>query len=77
MYVRGRSELIAAEIRTDGDRISVVRETRLPIDMRRRIGFGSFYDVSRDGQWFVLNEVIDTDEQPITLVVNWMAALTK
>ena len=76
VYIRGRSALIA-ELRIDGNRLGVVGETRLPLDFRARIGFGSSYDVSRDGQWFVVNEVVDTDEHPITVVLNWPAGLKK
>lgn len=38
----------------------------------------SFYDVSADGQRFLVNTVVDEGTSgPITLVVNWPALLKK
>jgi hypothetical protein len=37
---------------------------------------GSSYDVTRDGQRFIVNTSLDNDRvSPITVIVNWPAAL--
>ncbi len=38
----------------------------------------NFYDVTRDGQRFLVDRVADATSQPaLTVVVNWTAALKK
>jgi hypothetical protein len=50
-------------------------------EMRPSIGQGSFFDVSPDGQRFLVNSIpgsaADQTPAPITLVVNWTSALRK
>jgi eukaryotic-like serine/threonine-protein kinase len=77
-YRRGRT-LIAVAVSLERDRLRVTGETQLPINAQTRIGFGfgAPYDVSRDGQRFLLNQLVETGEQPVTLVTNWMAGLRK
>jgi eukaryotic-like serine/threonine-protein kinase len=76
-YLRGRT-LIAAAVSLEGDRLRVTGETPLSIKAQVRPSFiGLPYDVSRDGQRFLLNQEVETGEQPVTLVTNWMAGLKK
>ena len=35
------------------------------------------YDVSADGQRFLINTIIGEEKQPITVVVNWQAGLKR
>jgi hypothetical protein len=53
--------------------VGVVR----PLFASRPIGIGESYDVSADGQRILVNALVETAEQPVTLVVNWTAGLTK
>ena len=77
IYRRGRT-LIAAAVSLEGDRLRVTGETQIPINAQTRVGFlGWPYDVSRDGQRFLLNQLVETGEQPVTLVTNWMTGLKK
>ena len=42
------------------------------------VGFRAQYDVTRDGQRFLINVPLeDTASSPITVVVNWTAGLKK
>jgi len=76
-YVRGRNTMVATTVSLAGGRVQVIRETPLPIDMRLTVGLGRSYDVSRDGQRFLASQLLETAEQPVTLVVNWTAGLKK
>jgi hypothetical protein len=66
---------MAAEIVADGATIRVGTPQPL-FTIRPRLGWGSAYDVSRDGL-FLVNRIVDTAEDPVTLVVNWMTALKR
>jgi len=49
-----------------------------PLFATRAGGPGSVYDVSPDGQRFLVNTLMEeTAAEPITLVVNWPALLKK
>jgi hypothetical protein len=62
-----------------------VGTTRPLFEVRRRLapyrnfGYGYNYDVSADGQRFLINPALvgQTATAPITLVVNWPALLKK
>lgn len=67
---------MAAEIRGQDSAFQVgsVRslfETRARVNINRRY----MYDVSADGQRFLINTLVEQALQPITLVVNWAAGL--
>ena len=76
-FVGPGSMLMAAEVKPQGFllRSSPAR----PLFRIRPVNRfqGRFYDVSPDGQRFLLNTLVETGEQPVTLVVNWMAGLRK
>jgi len=47
-------------------------------ELHPRIGLGNAYDVSADGQRFLVNTLVEeSTSAPITLVVNWPALLKK
>ena len=74
-FLEGRT-LMAAEVKADGPRFEVGAIHRL---FESRVSLGNeVYDVSRDGQHFLMNIV---DEDPatdaITVVVNWPALVKK
>jgi hypothetical protein len=74
-YVAPGNFLTAAQIKPDTTRLQVTGITRLfPIRPTR---LGRFYDVSPDGQRFLVNALVETGEQPVTLVQNWLAGLKK
>ena len=76
-YLSDGNQLMAAPVTVTGDRVEV-GEVRALFDVRLggRRSFGYFYDVSADGQRFLINT---TDQQvtpaPITVIVNWTAKL--
>ena len=41
------------------------------------VGYANQYDVTPDGQQFLLNTEVDASATPITVVLNWTAALKK
>jgi hypothetical protein len=55
-----------------GFQINTVRPL---FETRARINQRSMYDVTPDGQRFLINTLVETVPQPITLVVNWPALL--
>ncbi len=66
--------LMAAEISTAGGRIAV--GTVRPLFQTSAESIFSSYDVSSDGQRFLVNTpVSESKPQPLTLVLNWTAAL--
>ena len=54
-----------------------VGAAQLLFTIRPRVGAGDVYDVTPDGQRFLVNALVNTPEQPVTIVVNWTADLTK
>jgi hypothetical protein len=45
--------------------------------IRPRALWGRYYDVSDDGQRILVNQLVETAEQPVTLIQRWMALLAK
>ncbi len=74
-YVAG-NRLMAASVNGQGATFEVGAARPL-FEIRPRSGFGSFYDVSADGQRFLVNTIVESTSTPITLVVNWPALLKK
>lgn len=52
-------------------------KTRLLTHGSQALGLPTLYDVSPDGQWFLLVVPPEESRTPITVVQNWMAALKK
>jgi Tol biopolymer transport system component len=73
-FLTPTAKIMVAEVDPSGSvfRVGEVKELfeapRMPLS-------GGDYDVTSDGQRFLMNTVGDTAFQPITLVVNWDAAL--
>ena len=75
-YLAAGTRLMAAAV--NGQRAGFeVGEVRQLFTIRLQRGAGAAYDVSADGQKFLVNALIDVPEAPVTLVVNWMAGLKK
>ncbi len=76
-YLAADKKLMVAEVKENGSRfeVSVVRPL-FPIH-GRKIGFATVYDVSAEGQRFLVNSLTEENPSPVTLVVNWTADLTK
>ena len=64
---------MAVNVTTEGVRVN--KDTATPLFSPRRAGARWFYDMSADGQRFLVNTADSTAE--ITLVVNWAAGLKK
>ncbi len=72
------NRLMAAEIREKGAGLEVGRVERLFQVQPPRAMWGYPYDVSSDGkQFLVVTETEQAGNEPITLVVNWTAALRR
>jgi hypothetical protein len=54
-----------------------VGSVRALFQTQARINQRYMYDVSADGQRFLVNTLVEQAVQPITLVVNWIGALRK
>jgi eukaryotic-like serine/threonine-protein kinase len=74
-YVAG-NRLMAAPVNGKGATFEVGAARQL-FEIRPRTGLGPFYDVSADGQRFLVNTLPEDTSTPITLVVNWPALLKK
>jgi Tol biopolymer transport system component len=75
-YVDPSNMLMAAEVDGSGAtfRVGTVR----PLFQTQRTGAGYQYDVSADGQRFLINTLPeDAEPAPITVVVNWTAGLQR
>jgi Tol biopolymer transport system component len=73
-FEAANSRVMAAEVTREGAalRIGTVR----PLFSVRPAGGRKFWDVSPDGQRFLVNTALATpDEAPLTLLVNWSALL--
>jgi eukaryotic-like serine/threonine-protein kinase len=79
-FVSPRNVLTAVEIREEGNSLEVGGPVPLfplhPSLRTYRQGM-SDYDVSLDGKRFLLNAAADENTRPLTLVLNWTAALKK
>ena len=76
-YVAPDNKIIAAQVtgQTSGFEVGAVKAL---FEMRPRTGQRYAYDVTGDGQRFLVNSVAnDSTPEPLTLVVNWIAALKK
>jgi hypothetical protein len=68
---------MAAPVSGEGSAFQVGAVQSL-FETRARAGVNAKpYDVSADGQRFLINTLVDAASAPITLVVNWTAALKK
>ena len=71
------SQLMAAEVNTSSTSFAVT-SVRPLFDSHAKVGATNKFDVSADGQRFLINmSVGSTAPQPITLVVNWTAGLKR
>jgi Tol biopolymer transport system component len=76
-YLAPDDKLMAAEVNGQGPTLEVGAVRQL-FEIRRG-GPGYVYDVTADGQRFLINTAVEQKEPsaPITLVVNWTADLKK
>jgi eukaryotic-like serine/threonine-protein kinase len=76
-YVNRESKIVAAEVTAQGDGFQV--EAVRPLFGIRGGGARYAYDVSPDGQRFLVNKRIEdhSPSSPLTVVVNWPAALRR
>ena len=75
-YLAPDNKLMAAEVNGQGATLEV-GAVRALFEVRRG-GPGSVYDVTTDGQRFLVNTAVEQKESsPITLVINWTADLKK
>ncbi|MDA2924651.1 protein kinase, partial [Acidobacteria bacterium AH-259-L09] len=76
-YLGAGNQLMAAAVTVNGNRVEV-GAVRALFDVRPGRSRGYFYDVSADGQRFL---IITTDQEappaPITVVINWTAGLRR
>jgi Tol biopolymer transport system component len=79
-YVGPGNQLMTVPVRTTGDRVTI-GTPRLLFTLRPRppVRLDAYpYDVSPDGQRFVVNTLVeDTSASTITLVLNWVAGLPR
>ena len=82
-YLSADNKLMAATVNGQGSafEVAAVRmlfEVHSRLTFYRGYGAGSNYDVSPDGQRFLVNAVVSRETTaPITLIVNWTGALKK
>jgi Tol biopolymer transport system component len=69
------NRLMAADVKTDG--VSFEIGAIRPLFQSRRMGESFRYDVSRDGQKFLVNAGLKEELSPITLVTHWTEELEK
>ena len=62
-------------MKTDGESFEVGEFK--PLFRARLMGVGFRYDVSKDGQRFLVNSGIPDEISPITLLTNWTAELAR
>ena len=75
-YLDPDNRLVSAAVNGAGSAFEVGAVQ--PLFATRAGGPGSVYDVSPDGQRFLVNTLMEeTAAEPITLVVNWPALLKK
>jgi len=76
-YLAPDNRLMAAAVTINGGRVEV-GAVRALFEVRPGGGGGSFYDVSADGQRFLINTANqEAAPSPITIVMNWAAGLRK
>lgn len=72
-YFSGNDRLMASTVRTDQSHFTVL--TSDPLFHVRKTTNRTSYTVTTDGQRFLINTVAATIEAPITVVLDWTAAL--
>ena len=75
-YIAADGRLMAASVNGKGSGFEVGAVTPL-FETNTPSGGGYHYDVSADGRRFLVNSLRESDSTPITVVVNWIAALKK
>jgi Tol biopolymer transport system component/predicted Ser/Thr protein kinase len=76
-YLTTNTELMAVDITTSGDSVEAGLP-RLLFPIRQKLGGGWPYDVSADGQRFLINQPLaDDSEQVFTVILNWTAGLPR
>jgi Tol biopolymer transport system component len=75
-YLAPDRKLMAVAVKNgevfDADTPHALFDTTLPFDAQRQS-----YSVSADGQRFLLNDPVDTDSSPFTIVLNWTGLLKR
>jgi len=72
-YVSADQRLMAVDVRT-----GTAVEPGIPVPLfSPRFVYHGFYDVSADGQRFLVNTELPEEPSPLTLVVNWTAGLAR
>jgi serine/threonine protein kinase/Tol biopolymer transport system component len=77
-YVGPDRKLMSVSIRTSGTKLELSSPVRL-FDISPQSGFPlrNAYDVTRDGQRFLVTSPVESADTPITVVVNWAAGIKK
>src|SRR5262249_21078083 len=77
-YVSSDNQLTVAEVNSIGPSFAVTNVRPLFDSHLRTVRVGKKFDVSRDGQRFLINMSLESAAPlPITLVVNWAVGLKK
>ena len=74
-YVTDTNTLVSASVKTTADRLDV-GEVRPLFDVKPPAG-RAFFDVTRDGQRFLVNTSGEAPVMPLAIVVNWPALVAK
>src|SRR5712691_6175010 len=75
-YLNQENAMAATEVGSKGDNFEVGAYHRL--FQTRAVRPGKSYDISPDGQRFLINSAVDTSSSsPVVLVMNWTAGLKK
>jgi Tol biopolymer transport system component len=75
-YMAPDNRLMVAAVEGQGSGFQISAVQAL-FETRARINQRAMYDVTPDGQRFLINTIVEQAVQPITLVVNWPALLKK
>jgi len=77
-YVGPDRKLMSVSVRTLGTKLELSSPVRL-FDISPQSGFPlrAPYDVTRDGQRFLVTTPVESADTPITVVVNWAAGIKK
>jgi Tol biopolymer transport system component len=75
-YMAPDNRLMVATVDGQGSGFQISAVQAL-FETRARINQRAMYDVTPDGQSFLINTIVEQAVQPITLVVNWPALLKK
>jgi hypothetical protein len=69
---------MSVSIRTSGTKLELSSPVRL-FDISPQSGFPlrHAFDVTRDGQRFLVTSPVESADTPITVVVNWAASIKK